>query len=99
MIRRLLFALPILLVVWLAILAVVLRLGGAAPAVFVPFPPEDLMASLDQDISLIGASPISLTLQSESSNLVARVYAAGAWLVLPAGLESCIPNFLRREVE
>ncbi|MEM9477990.1 MAG: hypothetical protein AAGA71_22140, partial [Pseudomonadota bacterium] len=75
--------------------AVVLRAGGEAPAVFVPFPPEDLIGSLADDISITGASPISLTLQSDGPELVQRIYAAGAWLVLPAGLEACIPRFLR----
>lgn len=95
MILRLLVALPILLVAWLAILAIVLRAGGPAPAVFVPFPPDSLVESLAEDVTVTGASPISLTLQSEAADLVARVYAAGAWLVLPAGLEACIPRLLR----
>ena len=98
MIRRLLMAVPVLVVAWLMILAIVLRAGGAAPAVFVPFPPDRLMASLSEDVSITGASAVSLTLRSEAPDLVDRVYAAGAWLVLPAGLEACIPPFLRRYV-
>lgn len=94
---RILVALPILFVAWLAILAVVLRAGGPAPAVFVPFPPDTLVASLADDVSVTGSSPVSVTLRSDAPNLVARVYAAGAWLVLPAGLEACIPSFLRQE--
>lgn len=99
MILRLLSALPILLVAWPAILAIVLRAGGPASAAFVPFPSDSLMESLAEDISVTGASPISLTSRSEASGLVARVYAAGAWLVLPAGLKACIPGFLREDVE
>ncbi|MEM6635554.1 MAG: hypothetical protein AAF667_06645 [Pseudomonadota bacterium] len=95
MIRALLISVPILVVVWIAILAIVLRAGGEAPAVFVPFPPEDFIGSLARDISITGASPISVTLHSDAPALVERIYAAGAWLVLPAGLESCIPQFLR----
>ncbi len=97
MIRRLLVALPVLLGAWLAILAIVLRAGGTAPAVFVPFPPDGFLASLAGDAAVTGASPISLTLRSEAPHLVARAYAAGAWLVLPAGLEACIPGFLRED--
>ena len=96
LIRPLLLALPVLFGVWIAILAIVLRLGGAAPAVFVPFPPDDLIAHLDPQIAVTGASPISLTLSSERDDLVEQVYGAGAWLVLPAGLEACIPRFLRQ---
>ena len=97
LIRQLLLTLPVLLVAWIAILALVLRLGGEAPAVLVPFPPEGLVAALP-DVSVTGASHVSVTLKSDAPDLPARVYAAGAWLVLPAGLEACIPNFLRTEV-
>ncbi|MCB1388158.1 MAG: hypothetical protein KDK12_03255 [Rhodobacteraceae bacterium] len=95
MIRRLLIALPLLLLGWIATLALVMRLGGDAPAAFVPFPPADLLAALP-DVAVTGRSPVSLTLRSEAPDLPARLYAAGAWLVLPAGLEACIPAFLRQ---
>jgi len=98
MIRRLILALPVLLMAWIAVLAVVLRLGGPAPAVFVPFPPDGLLAALAGDVSVTGVSPVSLTLGSTAPDLVGRVYAAGAWLVLPAGLEACIPAFLREDI-
>ncbi|MBE9638669.1 hypothetical protein [Salipiger mangrovisoli] len=97
MTRRLLFALPILLLAWIAILALVLRLGGEAPAVLVLFPPAALIDALGPEVAITGASPLSLTLRGERPDLVAHVYAAGAWLVLPAGLEACIPRFLRDE--
>ncbi len=94
-IRRLLIALPILFVGWIATLAVVMRAGGEAPAAFVPFPPASLIANLPADVAVTGRSPISLTLRSGGADLTAQIYDAGAWLVLPAGLEACIPNFLR----
>lgn len=98
MIRRLLLALPILLLGWIATLALVMRLGGEAPAAFVPFPPQGLLSALPGDVAVTGRSPVSLTLRSEAPDLTARLYAAGAWLVLPAGLEACIPAFLRQPV-
>lgn len=94
-IRRLLLALPLLFIGWIATLAGVMALGGAAPAAFVPFPPRALAENLPRDITITGRSPVSLTLRSEAGNLPARLYRSGAWLVLPAGLEACIPNFLR----
>lgn len=94
MIRRLFVAAALALCGWLATLALILRLGGEAPAVFVPFPPEGLLAALP-DVAVTGASPLSVTLRSDAPDLPRRVYAAGAWLVLPAGLEACIPAFLR----
>lgn len=98
MIRRLLLALPLLLVGWIGTLALVMRLGGDAPAAFVPFPPAGLIAALPEDVAVTGRSPVSLTLQSEAPDLAAKLYTAGAWLVLPAGLEACIPSFLRQPV-
>lgn len=95
MLRRLILALPVLFVGWIATLAIVLRLGGEAPGVFVPFPPAGLISALPEGVAITGSSPISLTLQADSASLVTDVYAAGAWLVLPAGLEACIPAFLR----
>ncbi|QXT38935.1 hypothetical protein [Gymnodinialimonas ceratoperidinii] len=94
-IKRLLIALPLLLIGWIATLAIVMALGGTAPAAFVPFPPRDLAENLPRDITITGRSALSLTLRSEAENLPARLYHSGAWLVLPAGLEACIPNFLR----
>lgn len=94
-IRRVLIAIPILLLGWIATLATVMRAGGEAPAAFVPFPSAALIENLPQDIAITGRSPISLTLRSDADALPARLYQSGAWLVLPAGLEACIPNFLR----
>ncbi|NKX44046.1 hypothetical protein [Roseicyclus persicicus] len=93
--RRILLALPLVAVGWIGTLALVLRLGGEAPGVFVPFPPADLLARLPGDIAVTGSSPVSVTLAGAGPGLVAAVYGAGAWLVLPAGLEACIPGFLR----
>lgn len=94
-IRRLLFAVPLVLIGWIATLALVMRAGGEAPAAFVPFPSAALIANLPADVAITGSSPISLTLRSDAEDLPARLYRSGAWLVLPAGLEACIPNFLR----
>ena len=98
MLRLLLLGVPLLLVGWIATLAIVLRLGGEAPGVFVPFPPPSLMVNLSEEVVITGSSRFSLTLQSDAPGVVEDVYAAGAWLVLPAGLEACIPGFLRDDV-
>lgn len=95
-IRAVLLALPLVFLGWIGTLAIVMRAGGEAPAAFVPFPPANLLTELPADIAVTGRSPVSLTLRSDAPELTARLYAAGAWLVLPAGLEACIPNFLRQ---
>lgn len=98
LVRSILLALPVLVFGWLAVLALVLRFGADAPAVFVPFPPETLLADLGDGVAVTGASTISLTLKSDRPDLVQAAYGAGAWLVLPAGLEACIPAFLRTNI-
>ncbi len=98
MLKRVLIAIPIVLVGWIAILALVMRLGGEATAAFVPLPPSDFITALPDGIAITGRSAISLTLRSETENLPSQLYEAGAWLVLPAGLEACIPRFLRQDV-
>ena len=95
MLRRLVFSLPVLAIGWLAVLAGVMAIDGTAPAAFVPFPSAELLANLPQDAAITGRSTLSITLRSEAPGLTARLYGAGAWLVLPAGLEACIPGFLR----
>ncbi|MEL6647029.1 MAG: hypothetical protein AAFY35_00795 [Pseudomonadota bacterium] len=98
MIHRLIMAIPILVVGWILVLAVVMRLGGEAPGAFVPMPSQSFIAGLPDDVAITSRSAISVTLRGEQSDLPKRLYAAGAFLVLPAGLEACIPNFLIRPI-
>lgn len=99
MIKRLLIALPVLLLGWIAVLAVVMRIGGEAPGAFVPFPAASFIEALPEDVAITSRSAISVTVQSDTDDLTKRLYAAGAILVLPAGLDACIPQFLQRPVK
>ena len=84
-------ALPILFVAWIAILALVMRLGGDAPAALILFPPSDLAQSLPPGTAITAVGPVSLTVKG-GPGLVAALYAAGAPLVLPASLTACLPQ-------
>lgn len=95
---QLLAGLPVLVTAWLALLVLVLRLGAPAPAVLVLFPPPGFVRAIG-NAEVTGASPFSLTLRSDMPNLAARAHAAGAWFVLPAGLEACIPPALRQQAQ
>jgi hypothetical protein len=90
-IKRLLLALPILFIAWIAILALVMRLGGDAPAALVLFPPKNLLQHLPPGTGITAEGPLSITLKGDPG-LVAALYAAGAPLVLPAGLTGCLPQ-------
>lgn len=89
--RRLALAAPLLFLGWIAVMAVVMRFSDAAPAAVVILPPGDFTARLPQDVAILAVSPISLTLRSDGADVARRLYAAGAWLVLPAGLTGCLP--------
>jgi hypothetical protein len=76
---------------WLAVLVLVTRFASAAPAVVVVlFPGEGLLAHLPQGTAITGRSAAGVTVRSDDPDLVAQLYQAGAWLVLPAGLAGCL---------
>lgn len=89
--RRLMVAVPFVLLGWIAVLAVVMRMSGAAPAALVIFPPAGMIMALPSGISITSIGPYSVTLRG-GVGLVAALYAAGAPLVLPAGLTGCLPQ-------
>lgn len=89
--RRWLIALPLVLAGWVGVLALVLRLGGEAPAALVLFPPAGFVAGLPEGVAVTAAGPVSVTVRGEAG-LVATLYALGAPLVLPAGLTGCLPQ-------
>lgn len=90
-IRGLALTLPIVFLGWLGTLVSVGLLSDAAPAMVVLWPGEAFLSRLDGDVSVLGANGLAITLASEAPNLARRLYASGAWLVLPAGLPGCLP--------
>ena len=89
--NRLVLAVPLVLVGWIAVLALVMRLSGAAPSAMVILPPADMLNALPAQISILGISRYSVFLKG-GEGLVAALYKAGAPLVLPAGLSGCLPE-------
>ena len=83
-------ALPLVLVAWIALMALVMRFSDAAPAAVVPFPSEALMVSLPEGAAILDLNGLALTLANQPE-LTKNLYDAGAWLVLPAGLTGCLP--------
>ena len=88
---RWLVALPLVALGWIGTLALVMRLGGEAPAALVILPPEGLIRALPAGVSVVSAGPVSVTLRG-GAGLVGTLYALGAPLVLPAGLTGCLPQ-------
>ena len=90
-IKRLLLALVGMFSGWLAVLVMVGLFSDAAPAYVVPLPPQGLIGRLGPDIAIMTAGRFSITVTSDQPDLARRLYAAGAPLVLPAGLPGCLP--------
>jgi hypothetical protein len=89
--RHWLVTLPMVGLGWIGTLALVMRLGGEAPAALVLFPPEGLVRDLPAGVAVVSAGPVSLTVRGgEAEGLVAALYRLGAPLVLPAGLTGCL---------
>lgn len=88
--RRILVALPFVFAGWIAVMAVVMRFSDAAPAAVVPWPTKSFMQELPADAAIVEVNGLAVTFANRTG-LAADLYAAGAWLVLPAGLVGCLP--------
>ena len=59
--RHLLLGVLLLLLGWIAVLALVLRFGGPAPAALVVWPPEGFLRALPPDVSVTSRNALGLT--------------------------------------
>ena len=89
-IRRLAWAVPVVICAWIGLMALVMRLSDVAPAAVVPFPDAALLASLPDEAAILGINRGAVTFANRPG-LARDLYKAGAWLVLPAGLTGCLP--------
>ncbi len=89
-IRRTLLALPVVLAGWIALMVLVMRFSDAAPAAVVPLPTEAFLAALPNEVAILDITNWAVTFDNRP-DLAAALYAAGAKVVLPAGLTGCLP--------
>ncbi|MDA8586424.1 hypothetical protein N9L47_09180 [Rhodobacteraceae bacterium] len=89
-IKRLTLVVPVVLVLWVALMAVVMRVSDVAPGAVVLFPQTSFMEVLPKSAAILGMNQMALTLANRPG-LTGELYDAGAWLVLPAGLTGCLP--------
>ena len=89
-IKRIAIALPLVLVGWVAVMAIVMRFSDAAPAAVVIWPDAGLVGLTDGKVEVLDYGRFSLTLANRKG-LARDLYEAGALLVLPAGLTGCLP--------
>lgn len=88
--KRLGIIVPVVLALWIALMAVVMRFSDAAPGAVILFPQAHLLEKLPENAPILGMNQAVLTLANRPG-LTRDLYAAGAWLVLPAGLTGCLP--------
>lgn len=81
--------LPLILIVWITLLAGVMALSGRAPAALVILPPAGFVADLPPGVAIVSQTRFSITLASTQPGITPALYRAGAYLVLPAGLRGC----------
>jgi hypothetical protein len=74
---------------WVAVLALVLRLGGPGARGPGLWPPDGVPGRLPAEVAVTDRNALGLTVRG-GADLVAALYAAGARLVLPAGLAGCL---------
>ncbi|MCG6885525.1 MAG: hypothetical protein LJE62_17390 [Silicimonas sp.] len=89
-INRILVALLLVFTGWIAVMALVMRFSDAAPAAVVPWPTQQFLHDLPPQAAILDVSGLAVTFANRPG-LAQDLYAAGAWLVLPAGLMGCLP--------
>lgn len=76
---------------WISLQLGVMYFTNAAPGAMALFPKEEFLSRLPVDASIVDIGGFWVTIASEEPALGKRLYAAGALIVLPAGLLGCVP--------
>ena len=90
-IKAILIAVPLMVVGWFSVLIVVALLSDEAPAYVVVLPKATLLRDLPEESAILSSTKLTITLTSDQTGFARDLYAAGARLVLPAGLPGCLP--------
>ncbi len=90
-IKSWLLSLVAVLIGWIGVQAAVMRVSDAAPGAIALFPADDFVSHLPANAAVVGTGRYWVAVQHPGPDLGAQIYAAGAWLVLPAGLPGCLP--------
>ncbi len=91
MITKVAMSCALVVIGWIAVLAGVMVVSDVAPAALVLFPSEAFIETLPAGVSITAETAVSVTLSSDVPGFARSLYAAGAPLVLPAGLLGCAP--------
>ena len=76
---------------WLALQMMVMRFTDAAPGAIVLFPADNFVTQLPDNVAVVSAGSNWVSVRSDTPDFAQKLYFAGAWIVLPAGLPGCLP--------
>jgi hypothetical protein len=76
---------------WVSLQLGVMYFTDAAPGAMALFPTEGFISRLPANARIVDIGEFWITIASDEPALGKNLYAAGAWIVLPAGLPGCLP--------
>lgn len=76
---------------WVGLQLSVMYFTDAAPGAVALFPPADFIDRLPEDVAIVDAGANWIAVWSDQPDFGKNLYAAGALIVLPAGLPGCLP--------
>lgn len=82
--------LALLLMFWFTVTSAMTLLPGVTQAATIVFPSSALMNNLPESVSVLRWDRATASVTSEDPEFVRRLYAMGAFLVLPARKSGCM---------
>jgi len=83
-------AVALVLVSWIGLQLGVMYFTDTAPGAVALFPSDGFIERLPADAAIVGIGNNWIAVSFDGSGLGRKLYEAGAWIVLPAGLPGCL---------
>ncbi|MGX9354009.1 hypothetical protein ACS3SW_02255 [Roseobacteraceae bacterium S113] len=90
-IRTWIISVAMVLVSWISLQLGVMYFTDAAPGAVALFPSDGFISRLPADAAVVDIGNNWIAVRFGGANLGRKLYEAGAWIVLPAGLPGCLP--------
>ena len=76
---------------WIGLQLGVMYFTDSAPGAVALFPGDDFIARLPEGVAVVAVGDNWIAVSFDGADLGKKLYEAGAWIVLPAGLPGCLP--------
>ncbi len=90
-IRSWIASVVVVLIGWISLQLGVMYFTDVAPGAMALFPNEGFISRLPANVGVVDIGDFWITVESDERALGEKLYAAGALIVLPAGLLGCFP--------